>query len=67
MERKRSWQLRKSLNIPLDKMVVPSDRLVSGWVERHQQPSIYIYTYVVYVLYTYRMYYTLHTIYCIVL
>ena len=54
-----------SLNIPLNKIVVPSDRLVSGWVERHQQPSIYIYicciciVYISYVLYiTYNILYS---------
>ena len=54
-----------SLNIPLNKIVVPSDRLVSGSVERHQQPSIYIYicciciVYISYVLYiTYNILYS---------
>ena len=41
-----------SLNIPLNRIVVPSDRLVSGWVERHQQPSICVYIYI-HMLYMY--------------
>ena len=68
MERKRSWQLRKSLNIPLDKMVVPSDRLVSGWVERHQQPSIYIYICCICIVYiSYVLYITYYILYSFII